>query len=95
MHLSSTSIRSAVKIAGAAGMLEPWVLLQVADTLASSRRLRGFLLQRRESVPALVEWGERLEELPPAEHDARLGQLPHLRRLAAPARSAVCGYLNK
>jgi DNA mismatch repair protein MutS2 len=84
-------LRTAVKIAGAAGMLEPWVLLQVADTLASSQRLRGFLLQRRESVPALAERGERLEELPHVEqaiHEA-ISDKAEVRDDASPALERV------
>jgi DNA mismatch repair protein MutS2 len=44
------------------GVLEPGVLLEVADTVAAGRRLRQFIVQRSESVPQLSELAHRIGE---------------------------------
>src|SRR5436190_23419575 len=61
-------VRAAVEAAARDGLVEAPALLDLADTVASGRRLRGFLLKRAESAPRLAELGreigdfERLEE---------------------------------
>lgn len=55
-------IRPAVKMAGIGGMLEPGVLLTVADTAAAARKLKAHLLEREESVPLLAELARQIQE---------------------------------
>src|SRR5258708_39621024 len=46
-------VRAAVEAAGREGLIEAPALLDLADTISSSRRLRGFLLKRAEFAPRL------------------------------------------
>jgi DNA mismatch repair protein MutS2 len=61
-------VRHAVETAARDGLIEATALLDLADTIAAGRRLRGFLLKRAEEAPRLGEMGreigdfERLEE---------------------------------
>jgi DNA mismatch repair protein MutS2 len=61
-------VRHAVETASREGLIEAPALLDLADTIASSRRLRAFLVKRTEDAPRLAELGreigdfERLEE---------------------------------
>jgi DNA mismatch repair protein MutS2 len=64
-------IRQAVRAAAIDAMLEPGALLDVADTLAASRRLRGFLLKRAEELPLLGEIARNLDEFPQIEEEIR------------------------
>ena len=57
-------LRASIKNAAVRGMLEPAALLEVLDTLQGGRKLRAYLLQRREPAPALAEWAERVGEFP-------------------------------
>ncbi|MFN3651910.1 MAG: endonuclease MutS2 [Armatimonadota bacterium] len=56
-------IRPALQIAAVGGMLEPHALLQVADTLSAGRKLRAYLLQRRDQCSVLSELAGRILEL--------------------------------
>jgi DNA mismatch repair protein MutS2 len=64
-------IRPAVRAAAIDAMLEPGALLDVADTLAASRRLRGFLLKRADELPLLAEIARSLDEFPQIEEEIR------------------------
>jgi DNA mismatch repair protein MutS2 len=61
-------VRPAVETASREGLIEAPALLDLADTIASARRLRAFLVKRTEDAPRLAELGreigdfERLEE---------------------------------
>ena len=79
-------IRTAVQAAGLGGMLEPSVLLLVADTLSGGRKLRAYLLQREEQAPRLAGWGRRVGEFPQVEqeiHEA-IGENAEVRDDASP-----------
>ncbi len=60
-------IRPAIRLATMSGMLEPSVLLTVADTAAGARKLKGYLLQREETVPMLAELAREIREFPRLE----------------------------
>src|SRR6266540_3301148 len=50
-------VRHAVETAARDGLIEAPALLDLADTIAAGRRLRGFLLKRAEEAPRLAEMG--------------------------------------
>src|SRR3712207_2048122 len=50
-------VRTPVRSAAIGAMLEPGTLLDVAETLAGTRRLREFLVKREETAPRLAEIG--------------------------------------
>jgi DNA mismatch repair protein MutS2 len=60
-------IRPAIRAASVEGVLEPHVLLQVADTMAGGRKLKAYLLQREEAAPTLAELARRIGEFPLVE----------------------------
>ncbi|HTE18555.1 MAG TPA: endonuclease MutS2, partial [Armatimonadota bacterium] len=60
-------IRPAIRAASVEGMLEPGLLLWVADTAAAGRKLKSYLLQRAEAAPTLAEWARRIGEFPVLE----------------------------
>ncbi|GIV16868.1 MAG: endonuclease MutS2 [Armatimonadota bacterium] len=64
-------VRSAVSLARAGGVLTPEVLLSIADTLETARRLRVFLLAREEQCPALCVLARQLEPLPDVVSEIR------------------------
>src|SRR4051812_15611884 len=53
-------VRHAVETAAREGLIEAPALLDLADTVSSGRRLRGFLLKRTEEVPRLAEMGREI-----------------------------------
>src|SRR2546427_10205826 len=61
-------VRAVVQAAARDGLIEAPALLDLADTISSGRRLRGFLSKRAEEAPRLAAMGreigdfERLEE---------------------------------
>ncbi|HEU4754255.1 MAG TPA: endonuclease MutS2, partial [Armatimonadota bacterium] len=84
-------VRPAVRIAGVGGVLEPAVLLEVADTVGAGRKLRHFLLQRSESVPRLAGFAERVGEfslIEQAVHEA-INDHAEVRDDASPALSRL------
>lgn len=64
-------IRSAVSLARAGGILTPENLLSIADTLETARRLRQFLLGRKERCPALCVLARQMEPLPDVVDEIR------------------------
>lgn len=60
-------IRPAIRAASVEGTLEPVILLQVADTAAAGRKLKSFLLQRKETAPNLEDLARRIGEFPLVE----------------------------
>ncbi len=60
-------LESLVARAAAGGVLEPPDLMQVAQTLAVTREVRGFLLSRQGRASRLAEIAGRLVPLPPVE----------------------------
>lgn len=60
-------IRPAIRAGTVGGILEPHSLLEVADTAAAARKLKAYLLQRRENVPNLGELARRIGEFPALE----------------------------
>jgi DNA mismatch repair protein MutS2 len=53
-------VRHAVETAARDGLIEAPALLDLADTIASGRRLRGFLIKRVEEAPRLGEMGREI-----------------------------------
>lgn len=64
-------VRSAVKLAAREGMLEPDVLLSIADTLAAAGKLRSFLCQHREVAPTLASKSDEIGDLRPLQEAIR------------------------
>jgi len=62
-------LREAVRAAARGSMLDTSTLLQVADTLGASRRLRAFILKRDEDVPNLAERARHLGEFSAIEDE--------------------------
>jgi DNA mismatch repair protein MutS2 len=62
-------VRRPVAAAAKGGMLEPSELLDVADTLFSARRLRGFLLSARQEAPELAEMASGLGDFRQVEDE--------------------------
>ncbi|MGV3723095.1 MAG: endonuclease MutS2, partial [Actinomycetota bacterium] len=60
-------IRPAIRAASVEGTLEPFTLLQVADTAAAGRKLKSYLLQRKETAPNLEDLARRIGEFPLVE----------------------------
>jgi DNA mismatch repair protein MutS2 len=83
--------RTAIRVAAAAGILEPGVLLLVADTAAAGRKLKTYLLQKREHVPNLAELAHRIGEFPLVEQSIReaIGENAEVRDEASPTLSRL------
>jgi DNA mismatch repair protein MutS2 len=64
-------IRVPVRSAAIGAMLEASTLLDVAETLGATRRLRDFLLKRVEEFPILGDIGRNLDEFPQIEEEIR------------------------
>jgi len=60
-------IRPAIRAASVEGTLDPFTLLQVADTAAAGRKLKAYLLQRKETAPNLEDLARRIGEFPLVE----------------------------
>ncbi|MCC2670358.1 MAG: MutS2 family protein, partial [Armatimonadetes bacterium] len=56
-----------IRAASVEGTLEPTVLLSVADTAAAGRKLKSFLLQRKETAPNLEDTARKIGEFPLVE----------------------------
>jgi DNA mismatch repair protein MutS2 len=64
-------VRAAVQAASRDGMIEAAALLDLADTISSGRRLRGFLLKRGEEAPRLAELGREIGDFQRLEEEIR------------------------
>jgi DNA mismatch repair protein MutS2 len=64
-------VRHAVETAARDGLIEAQALLDLADTIASARRLRGFLLKRHEEAPRLAELGQEIGDFERIEGEIR------------------------
>lgn len=62
-------IREAIKRAAIGGVLSPRELLDVASTIRASRLMKEFLIQQREKVNYLADWGQRLGSYPALERE--------------------------
>lgn len=57
-------IRSSLRKAEAGGLIEPPAFLQIADTLAASRRIKDFFSDKRDKYPFLSSYADGLAVLP-------------------------------
>jgi DNA mismatch repair protein MutS2 len=64
-------VRHAVETAAREGLIEAPALLDLADTVSSGRRLRGFLLKRAEEAPRLAEMGREIGDFERLEAEIR------------------------
>src|SRR5712692_3847355 len=64
-------VRPAVQAAARDGLIEAPALLDLADTISSGRRLRGFLLKRAEDAPRLGEMGREIGDFQRLEEEIR------------------------
>jgi len=69
-------IRAHLKRAGSGAVLEPQELLDVADTLAASRRIKKFFQEKRERYPLLSRLSDSLLALPELEKAIKNAILP-------------------
>jgi DNA mismatch repair protein MutS2 len=84
-------IRPAIRAASVEGLLEPPVLLEVADTAAAGRKLKVYLLQRGEPAPTLAELAGRIGEFPLLEGEIynAISEQAEVRDDASPALSRL------
>src|SRR5438128_2520054 len=64
-------VRPAVEAAARDGLIEAPALLDLADTIGSSLRLRGFLVKRAEIAPRLGELGRQIGDFSRLEEEIR------------------------
>ncbi len=62
-------IRLSLKKAAIGGTLAPQELTEISSTLRASRLMREFLVEKRESLTILSEWGGRLASFPALERE--------------------------
>src|SRR5947209_20565001 len=64
-------VRPAVEAAARDGLIEAQALLDLADTVASGRRLRSFLLKRADEAPRLGALGREIGDFERLEAEIR------------------------
>jgi len=89
-------IREVVTRAGTDALLSPTELLDVAETLASARRLRAFILKRSEKCPKLVEAAVNIGQFPRIEEAIKtcIGDGGEIRDSASPELARVRSRLK-